>query len=33
MPWRYYSGAEASLDEKLDGMVRFAADVIRPLSA
>ena len=33
MPWRYYSGPEATLEEKLAGMARFAADVIEPLSA
>ncbi|WP_323791092.1 TIGR03619 family F420-dependent LLM class oxidoreductase [Nocardioides sp.] len=30
MPWAYYSGVEASLEEKLDGMRRFAQDVIVP---
>jgi probable F420-dependent oxidoreductase len=28
MPWRYYHGPEATLDQKLDGMRRFADDVI-----
>jgi alkanesulfonate monooxygenase SsuD/methylene tetrahydromethanopterin reductase-like flavin-dependent oxidoreductase (luciferase family) len=32
MPWMYYSGADASLEEKLDGMARFADDVIVPCS-
>ena len=31
MPWLYYSGFKATLEEKLDGMQRFARDVIRPL--
>jgi probable F420-dependent oxidoreductase len=31
MPWAYYHGVEASLEQKLDGMERFAADVIVPL--
>ena len=33
MPWLYYSSADASLEEKLDGMARFATDVIAPLAA
>ena len=33
MPWMYYSGPDASLQQKLDGMERFAADVIAPLGA
>ena len=28
MPWRYYHGPDATLDQKLDGMRRFAADLI-----
>lgn len=32
MPWAYYHGGEASLEQKLDGMERFAADVIGPLA-
>jgi probable F420-dependent oxidoreductase len=32
MPWAYYHGLEASLAEKLDGIRRFAADVIIPLA-
>lgn len=31
MPWAYYHGLEATLEQKLDGMERFAADVLRPL--
>ncbi|WP_370246714.1 TIGR03619 family F420-dependent LLM class oxidoreductase [Nocardioides sp.] len=30
MPWAYYSGLEATLDQKLDGMRRFAEDVMAP---
>lgn len=30
-PWAYYSGLSATLEEKLDGMARFADDVLRPL--
>jgi hypothetical protein len=33
MPWMYYSGRDASLAERLDGMARFAEDVIRPLGS
>jgi probable F420-dependent oxidoreductase len=32
MPWAYYSGFEATLDQKIDGMTRFAEDVIAPLA-
>jgi hypothetical protein len=32
MPWMYYSGRDASIEEKIEGMTRFAEDVIRPLS-
>ena len=32
MPWMYYSGSDASLAEKIDGMGRFAQDVIAPLA-
>jgi hypothetical protein len=32
MPWAHYNGREATLEQKLDGMERFAADVIGPLS-
>jgi probable F420-dependent oxidoreductase len=31
MPWMYYSGRMASLPEKLEGMARFAEDVMEPL--
>jgi probable F420-dependent oxidoreductase len=30
MPWMYYSGPDATLAQKLDGMAKFAADVIAP---
>ena len=33
MPWAYYSGMEAGVQEKIEGMRRFAADVIEPLRA
>jgi hypothetical protein len=32
MPWMYYSGRAASVEEKLEGMARFAEDVIAPLA-
>lgn len=32
MPWAYYHGLDATLEQKLDGMQRFAADVIDPLA-
>ncbi len=32
MPWLYYYGRSATLDQKLDGMERFAADVLKPLN-
>jgi probable F420-dependent oxidoreductase len=31
MPWMYYSGFRASLEEKIEGMRRFAADVVEPM--
>lgn len=31
MPWAYYFGLDASIDQKVDGMRRFAEDVINPL--
>ena len=31
MPWAYYSGVQATLAQKLEGMERFAADVLVPL--
>ena len=31
MPWAYYHGLDATLEQKLDGMERFAADVLAPL--
>ena len=30
MPWAYYHGLDATLEQKVDGMERFAADVLRP---
>jgi probable F420-dependent oxidoreductase len=30
MPWAYYSGLDATLEQKLDGMRRFAEDVMEP---
>ena len=32
MPWAYYHGLDATLEQKLDGMQRFAEDVIGPLA-
>ena len=32
MPWLYYHGFKATLDQKIDGMQRFADDVLSPLS-
>ena len=32
MPWAYYHGLDATLDQKLDGIRRFAADVLEPLA-
>ena len=31
MPWAYYHGLECTLEQKLDGIARFAADVLAPL--
>ena len=31
-PWMYYHGRRASLEQKIDGMERFAADVLKPLA-
>ncbi len=33
MPWAYYHGIDASLAQKLDGMERFAREVIEPLAS
>ena len=30
MPWAYYAGLEATLEQKLDGMRRFAEEVMAP---
>lgn len=32
MPWAYYHGLEVTLEQKVDGMRRFAADIIEPLA-
>jgi hypothetical protein len=32
MPWMYYFGADATLEQKLEGMTRFAEQIIEPLS-
>jgi probable F420-dependent oxidoreductase len=32
MPWMYYYGADASLEQKLAGMEKFAGEVIAPLA-
>lgn len=32
-PWAYYYGMDASLEQKLEGMERFAGDVLAPLTA
>ena len=31
MPWAYYGGFDVPLDEKLDGVDRFATDVVAKL--
>ena len=31
MPWAYYHGLECTLEQKIDGIERFAADVMKPL--
>ena len=33
MPWAYYHGLDATLEQKLDALVRFGADVLVPLRA
>ncbi|NPC97522.1 TIGR03619 family F420-dependent LLM class oxidoreductase [Nocardioides sp. zg-DK7169] len=33
MPWAYYHGMDAALEQKLEGMRRFADDVLAPLAA
>ncbi len=32
MPWAYYSGFDADLDQKIDGMTRYVHDIIEPLA-
>ena len=32
MPWAYYYGMDANLEQKLEGMTRFAEEVITPLA-
>ena len=31
MPWLYYYGPDATLDQKVDGIRRFREDIIEPL--
>ena len=31
MPWAYYHGLECSVEQKVDALERFAADVLEPL--
>ena len=31
MPWAYYHGLDCTLEQKLDGIRRFAEDVLKPL--
>lgn len=33
MPWAYYHGLDVDLERKLDGIRRFAADVLEPLGS
>lgn len=33
MPWMYYYGNDATLEQKLEGMTRFAEQIIHPLAA
>ncbi len=33
MPWAYYHGLDVDLDRKIDGLERFAADVLAPMGA
>jgi hypothetical protein len=33
MPWMYYSGRDATVEQKVEGMARFADDVIEPLAS
>lgn len=32
MPWAYYHGLECTVEQKIDGMERFAADVLVPVN-
>ena len=32
MPWAYYYGMDANLEQKLEGMTKFAEEVITPLA-
>ena len=32
MPWAYYFGLDATLEQKLEAMERFAGDVLVPLN-
>ena len=31
MPWLYYYGPDATLDQKVDGIRRYREDIIEPL--
>jgi hypothetical protein len=31
MPWAYYFGMDATIDQKVEGMARFRDDVMAPL--
>jgi probable F420-dependent oxidoreductase len=32
MPWAYYHGLDATIEQKVDGMERFARDVLQPVN-
>ena len=32
MPWAYYHGLDCTVEQKVDGMERFAQDVLVPLN-
>ena len=32
MPWAYYHGLDCTVEQKVEGIQRFAEDVIKPLS-
>ncbi len=33
MPWMYYYGMDATIEEKVEAMTRFASDIVTPLAA